>query len=102
MEALLKIALLLISSALSIFVSQAFAESPDPEKGWTTTNADMSMVREFIHVRYPCFDAQKNFLGCSELVNSLGSRLKPAQVLVPKDSEEASNLPFVWPCAWPR
>ena len=54
----------------------------DPQEGWTTTNAGIDLIRYFVAEKFPCYESNRNLLGCFELINELGRQVSPAQGLV--------------------
>lgn len=70
---------------LSLISSIAFAASEDPEKGWTETETDMSLIRLFTNTVYPCAKSEANFLACVQMLNGLGGNTVPKYSFIPAD-----------------
>ncbi|MBX3021100.1 MAG: PDZ domain-containing protein [Bdellovibrionales bacterium] len=74
---------------LSVLITlSATAKNDDPEKGWTETRTDFSLIFHYIQKMYPCHQSEKNYLGCIELINSLGQDADPRIALMPRKQPE--------------
>lgn len=66
----------------------------DRDQTWAQTDTDFSLIQKYTHFEHPCYASAQNYLGCMQLINTLGSYLKPRQYLLPKKLSSGPNLKY--------
>lgn len=78
--------LLLVSS-----VAQAGPFDPTSEQ-WQRAHVDIKFLKKYIRTIYPCYESPRGFLGCVELINSIGKSNQPPVQLVRSSQADANSM----------